>query len=42
MTDAQLVNGVDVRRRKISDDEVGVEDMLVHRLVDQAGVLVNR
>ena len=38
MADAQLVDGVRVRRGEVGDDEVGVEQQLVHRLVYEAGV----
>ena len=38
MTHAELVDGVLVRRREIRDGDVGLEQVFVHRLVDDAGV----
>ena len=35
VTDAELVKGVGIRRREVGDDEIGLEQIFIHRLVDQ-------
>ena len=36
VTDAQLVRGIDVVRGQVRDDQIGLQNPFVHRLVDRA------